>query len=84
MLIFTNMAIRNNLISFNTLRLSKNGYHLLYNIFKHIFSDENVGISIKISLKFVPQGPVDNNPALVQTMAWGRLGDRPLSEPIMA
>ena len=27
--------------------------------------NENVLISIKISLKFVPKGPIDNNPALV-------------------
>ena len=25
---------------------------------------------IKISLKFVPKGPIDNNPALVLIMAW--------------
>ena len=34
-------------------------------IFKCIFLNENVRISIKISLKFVPDGPIDNNPALV-------------------
>ena len=35
----------------------------------------------KISLKFVPKGPINNNPALVQVMAWRRPGDKPLSEP---
>ena len=34
-------------------------------IFKCIFSDENVLISIKISLKFVPKGQTNNIPALV-------------------
>ena len=29
------------------------------------FMNENVRISIKISLKFVPKGPINNNPALV-------------------
>ena len=29
------------------------------------------------------QGPIDNNPALVQIMAWRRSGDKPLSEPMM-
>ena len=29
-------------------------------IFKCIFLNENVRISIKISLKFVPKGPIDN------------------------
>ena len=39
--------------------------------------------SIKFSLKFVPKGPIDNIPALVQIMAWRRPGDKPLSEPVM-
>ena len=50
-------------------------------IFKHIFLNENARISIKISLKFVPKGPINNIPALVQIMAWCRPGDKPLSEP---
>ena len=29
-------------------------------------------ISIKISLKFVPKGPINNIPTLVQIMAWQR------------
>ena len=29
-------------------------------------------------------GPIDNNTALVQLMAWRRIGDKPLSEPMMA
>ena len=29
------------------------------------------------------KGPIDNNPALVQIMAWRRSGDKPLSEPMM-
>ena len=41
-------------------------------------------ISIEISLKFVPKGPINNIPALVQIMAWRRSGDKPLSEPMMA
>ena len=34
-------------------------------IFKWIFLNENVWISIEFSLKFVPKGPINNNPALV-------------------
>ena len=34
-------------------------------IFKCIFLNENVWILIKISLNFVPKGPIDNNLALV-------------------
>ena len=39
--------------------------------------------SNKISLKFVPKGPINNIPALVQIIAWHRPGDKPLSEPLM-
>ena len=45
--------------------------------------NENVWISIKISLKFVPKGPINNIPALVQIMTWRRSGDKPLSEPMI-
>ena len=38
---------------------------------------------MKISLKFVPKSPINNITALVQKMAWRRIGDKPLSEPIM-
>ena len=51
--------------------------------FQYNFADKNVLISIKISLKFVPKGLINNIPALVQIMAWCRPGDRPLSEPMM-
>ena len=34
-------------------------------IFKCIFLNENNGIPIQISRKFVPDGAIDNNPALV-------------------
>ena len=33
-------------------------------IFKGIFLNENDIIPIKISLKFIPDGPIDNDPAL--------------------
>ena len=36
---------------------------------------------IEISLKFVPQGPINNIPALVQIMAWRRPGISVLYEP---
>ena len=52
-------------------------------IFKCIFLNENVWIPIKISLKFVPSGPINNIPAMVQIMAWCRPGDKPLSEQML-
>ena len=42
-----------------------NGRHFPDDIFKCIFLNENVLISIKISLKFVPKGQINNIPALV-------------------
>ena len=67
----------------NTLMPGQNGRHFPDDIFKCIFLNENVWISIKISLKFVPKGPINNIPALVQIMVWRRSGDKPLSEPMM-
>ena len=67
----------------NTLRLRHNGRHFADDIFKCIFLNENVWIPIKISLKFVPEGPINYIPALVQIMAWRPTGDKPLSETMM-
>ena len=67
----------------NTLRPRQNGGHFADDTFIRIFLNENVRISIWISLKFVPKGPINNIPALVQIMAWCRPGDKPLSEPMM-
>ena len=67
----------------NTLRPRQNGRHFPGDIFKWIFLNENVWISLKIPLTFVPKGPINNIPALVQIMAWRRPGDKPLSEPIL-
>ena len=68
----------------NTLRLRQNGRGFPDDIFRCIFLNENVQISIKISLRFVPKSPINNIPALVQIMAWHQTGYRPLSEAIMA
>ena len=67
----------------NTLRPRQNGRHFADDTFKRILLNENVWISINISLKFVPQDPINNIPALVQIMAWSRRGDKPLSGPMM-
>ena len=67
----------------NTLRPRQNGRHFTYDIFKCISLNENVWIPIKISLKFVPKGPICIIPGLDQIMAWRWPGDKPLSEPMM-
>ena len=67
----------------NTLRPRQDGRHFSDDIFKCIFLNENVWISLKIWLKFVPRVPINNISAMVQIMAWRRSGDKPLSEPMM-
>ena len=52
----------------------QNDRHFSDDIFKRIFVIGNVRISLKISLKFVPN---------VQIMFWRRPGDWPLSEPMI-
>ena len=51
--------------------------------FQMDFLEWKLWISINISLKFVPSGPINNIPTLVQVMAWCRPGNKPLSEPMM-
>ena len=70
-------------VCFNTLRPRQNGRHIPDDIFKCIFLNETMWITIKFSLKFVRKGPINNIPALVQIMAWRRPGDKPLSEPTL-
>ena len=62
-------------------RLRQNGRKYC-DIFKCIFLNENVWILLKISLKFVPNGPINNITALVLILAWHQLGEKPLSEPM--
>ena len=45
--------------------------------------NEKFCILIRISLNFVPGGPIDNKLALVQVMTWRRTGHKPLSEPML-
>ena len=68
---------------FNTLKPSQNERHFADDTFKRIFLNKNAKISLKISLKYVPKGPINNTPILAQIMAWRRSGDKPLSEPMM-
>ena len=64
--------------------MRQNGCHFADDTFKCIFLNKNARVSIQISLKFVPKGPINNNPALVQIMAWRQSGNKPLSESMMA
>ena len=68
---------------FNSLRPRRNRRHFADDSFTWIFLNENISISNKISLKFIPKSSITNIPALVQIMAWRLPGDKPLSEPMM-
>ena len=61
----------------------KNRRHFADDIFWCIFFNENVWISILISLKCILKEPISNTPALVEIMARRRSGDKPLFEPMM-
>ena len=50
----------------STLRPRQNGRHLADDTLNRIFLNEYVRILIKISVKFVPKGPINNIPSLVQ------------------
>ena len=70
-------------MNFNTLRPRRDGHHFADDSFTCIFFNENCCIFSKFSLKYVRKGPIDNNQALVQIMAWRRSGDKPFSEPMI-
>ena len=68
---------------FNSSPPEQNGRHFTDDIFKGIFLNQNVRISVKISLKFAPKASIDNKSALFQVMAWRQTGDKPLPEPML-
>ena len=61
----------------NTLLPEQNGWHLADNTLESNFLKEKFNILIQISLKFVPEGPTDNQPALIQVMPWCVTGNKP-------
>ena len=69
--------------SVSTLKPRQNDCNFTDGIFKCMFLNENIWISINISLKFVPMGQTNNIPALAQIKAQRHSGDKPLSEPMM-
>ena len=67
----------------NTLRPRQIDLYFPDDIFKYILLNENVWVLIKISLKLVPTGTINNIQALIQIMTLHRPGDMPLSEPMV-
>ena len=57
------------LIGINALRPRQNGQYFADGIFKFISLVGNCGISVRISLKFVPNCPINNMPTLSRIMA---------------
>ena len=75
------LVIHPELLIFNILRAIQNGNQFSDENFKCILFKENILIAIKISLKFVPKGPVNNIssdnglvPARRQAIIWTNYG----------
>ena len=60
-----NKQVKSINLKVNTLRPTQNGRHFPDDSFKCIFLNKNVLIFIKISLKFIPKGSINNIPVLV-------------------
>ena len=56
-------------VHINTLKPRQNGLDFAEGIFKHIFLNETALVSIKVSMKFILNDPIENISALVQIMA---------------
>ena len=82
MVIISSLSLSRNWV-FNTLWPRRNGHRFADNVSKCIFLNENICILIIISLQFVPEGQINNVPALAQIMAWCWPGNKPFSEPMM-
>ena len=67
----------------NTLRLRQNGRQICRRHIQMHFLEWKFLNKIKIALKFVHKGPINNIPVLVQIMAWCWPGDKPLFEPMI-
>ena len=73
-------------VTVNSSPPAQKGRRLADDVFRCIFVNEKncnfvhekIWISIWISLKFVPNGPIDNNPRLVYIMALRQIGEKPL------
>ena len=78
-----NYGVSDKTVYFSSSNPGQNGPHSTDDDLRYNFVDEKFCILTKISQKFVPKCPIDNSPALVQIMACHRIGDKPLSEPML-
>ena len=70
-------------LCFYSIRLLKKAIILQYIFQTALLEWEFWNFPIKVSLKFIPNSPIDNTSELVKIMAWRRPGDKPLPEPIV-
>ena len=72
------------LINITWPRPIQNGCHFQEDNLDRTLYNENLLIFIQISSNFVPKDQINNDPALVDILAWWLSGDKPLSEPMVA
>ena len=77
-----NVSRHNSIIT--TLLPRQSGPYFHDDIFKCVFLNENVWISIENSPNFVAEGPINNITVLFQIMAWRLTGAKALFESLMA
>ena len=70
-------------LALNSSLPGQNDRNFADDIIKCIFMIEKFFILIIISLNFVTKGRIYNKPAMIQIMAWRRIGDKPSSEPML-
>ena len=71
--------------------VGKNGHRWYFQVnfplwnstFKCISFNDKISISIRMTLKLIPEGLINNSSAMVQVMAWCHAGDNPLPEPML-
>ena len=73
------------ILTFNSYSTWQDGHQFTDDVSRCIFMNETFCILNRLSLKFVPEGLINNIPALVQIMAsgWRRSGDKPSSQPML-
>ena len=54
----------------------------IFSIFEVVFWNGNPRLLIHISLKSLPNGPINDKSSLIQVMAWFRMGKTSLPEQI--
>ena len=70
-------------MNFSMLKPEQISQYFADNIIKLILLNERRYMLIQILLRYVHEGPVDNESMLIQVMIWSWTGEEPLLEPMM-